>query len=539
MTTPTTPRGSDAIFLEVFWTRVRSIVNEAAKLIVRTSFSTLSSEANDFAVVMTDSRGQTIAENAGAIPSFIGTLGNTVRAMVDVFGIEAMQPEDIYITNDPWIGTGHLNDVCLVKPLFHAGKVIGFAATTGHVPDIGGKIRSVDARELFEEGFHIPPMHFLRAGQSDSSLLRLLQANVRTPEQTTGDIWCHASATELIARRVDALLQEYGLTQIDDLADALFDRSEQAMRAAIQALPQGVFRYGMPTDGFAEPFQFQVAVRIEGGEITCDFEGSSPQQPRAINCVLAYTHAMTAYAVKSLLLPDLPNNHGLFRPVHTRAPEGSILNPRFPAPVGGRSCTGHYVPSAIFGALHAVLPERVMAGVGSPVWITNLNGRRANGKPFANVLFYNGGMGATADKDGASVMSWPSNISPTPIEIAERDTPLLFRRKRLLPNSGGTGRHRGGLGEEICFVNRHETPLSVVFLTERIKFGAPGLHGGGDGQCGAVLINGQPIDSRVPQVLQPGDEVILRTPGGGGFGPQQERADAALAQDLLAGYVTP
>lgn len=537
--TPTAARGDDAIFLEVFWTRVRSIVNEAAKLIVRTSFSTLSSEANDFAVVMTDSRGQTIAENAGAIPSFIGTLGNTVRAMIEVFGVEAMQPDDIYITNDPWIGTGHLNDVCLVKPLFHAGRVIGFAATTGHVPDIGGKIRSVDARELFEEGFHIPPMHFLRAGQSDPSLLRLLQANVRTPEQTTGDIWCHASATELIGRRVAALLQEYGLAQIDDLADALFARSEQAMRAAIAALPDGVYRYSMPTDGFAEPFRFEVAVHIAGGEIACDFAGSSPQQPRAINCVLAYTHAMTAYAIKSLLLPELPNNHGLFRPVCTLAPEGSILNPSFPAPVGGRSCTGHYVPSAIFGALHAVLPERVMAGVGSPVWITNLNGRRANGKPFATVLFYNGGMGATADKDGATVMSWPSNISPTPIEIAERDAPLLFRRKRLLPDSGGAGRHRGGLGEEICFVNRHETPLAVVFLTERIKFGAPGLEGGADGQCGAVLINGQPIDSRVPQVLQPGDEVTLRTPGGGGFGPAGERADAALAQDLLAGYVTP
>ena len=531
-------QAADPIFLEVFWTRLRSVVNEAAKLIVRTSFSTLSSEANDFAVVMTDSRGQTISENAGAIPSFIGTLGNTVRAMIEAFGTEAMRPGDIYITNNPWIGTGHLNDVCLVKPIFHAERLVGFAATTGHVPDIGGKIRSVDARELFEEGFHIPPMHFLRAGQPDPTLMALLSANVRTPEQTTGDIWCHAGATELIDRRVTDLMREYALTDIDTLADALFSRSEQAMRQAIAALPEGVYRYAMDTDGFDAPFHFELALTIRGGEIECDFSGSSPQQPRAVNCVLAYTHAMTAYAIKSLLLPELPNNQGLFRPIRTLAPEGSLLNPTSPAPVGGRSCTGHYVPTVVFGALYQVLPDKVMAGVGSPVWITNMSGRRDNGKPFATVLFYNGGMGATASQDGSSVMSWPSNISPTPIEIAERDSPLLFKRKTLCTDSGGAGRYRGGLAEEVCFVNQHSTPLSIVFLTERIKVAAPGLGGGGNGACGAVHINGRAIDSRVPQVLQPGDEVTLRTPGGGGFGPPSERAAEATARDVLAQYVT-
>lgn len=538
-TRPTHDNTADnAIFLEVFWTRVRSAVNEAAKLIVRTSFSTLSSEANDFAVVMTDSQGQTIAENAGAIPSFIGTLGNTVRAIIGAIGTQAMRDGDIYITNNPWIGTGHLNDVCLVKPIFHASQLVGFAATAGHVPDIGGKIRSVDARELFEEGFHIPPMHFLREGRADATLLSLLRTNVRTPEQTVGDIWCHASATELIARRVSDLLHEYRLTGVDDLAEALFSRSEQAMRAAIRALPDGEYRYGMDTDGFDERFRFEVTVRIADGTLTCDFTGSSPQQPRAVNCVLAYTHAMTAYAIKSLLLPDLANNQGLFRPIHTVAPEGSLLNPLSPAPVGGRSCTGHYVPTTIFGALFPLLPGRVMAGVGSPVWITNLTGRRANGKSFANVLFYNGGMGATHGKDGASVMSWPSNISPTPIEVAERDAPLRFLRKALIPDSGGTGQWRGGLGEEIQFVNQHEGPLNVVFLTERLKVAAPGLGGGDDGAPGAVWINGQPVNSRTPQVLQPGDVVTLRTPGGGGYGPATARSAEAIARDRLLGYVS-
>ncbi len=530
-------RAADPIFLEVFWTRVRSIADEAAKLIIRTSFSTLSTEANDFAVVVTDSQGRALAENSGSIPSFIGTLPRTVRAAMSVIGVNEMRPGDIYITNNPWIGTGHLNDVCLVKPIFHLDKLIGFAATAVHVPDIGGKIWSVDARELYEEGFHIPIMRFLREGKPDDSLITLIKTNVRTPEQTVGDIWSQVGAVELVADRLSDVLQEYALDGVDELAEALFLRGEQAMRQSILKLKDGVYRYEMLTDGFDTNFTFSVAVKISGSDIECDFSGTSPQQPRAINCVLAYTQAMTVYAIKCLLLPDLPNNDGLFRPIRVSAPEGSLLNPTSPAPVGGRSCTGHYVPILIFGALQFVLPDRVMAGAGSPLWIANLSGTRSDGKPFATVLFYNGGMGATAGKDGSSAMSWPSNISPTPVEVAERDSPIFFQYKRLRPGSGGKGRTRGGLGEEICFVNKHEGPLSIVFLTERLRVPAPGLGGGGDGACGEVLINGLSIDSRRPHVLAPGDEVTLRTPGGGGYGAAGERAEALTSYDLLHQYI--
>jgi N-methylhydantoinase B len=530
-------RAADPIFLEVFWTRVRSIADEAAKLIIRTSFSTLSTEANDFAVVVTDSQGRALAENSGSIPSFIGTLPRTVRAAMSVIGVNEMRPGDIYITNNPWIGTGHLNDVCLVKPIFHLDKLIGFAATAGHVPDIGGKIRSVDARELYEEGFHIPIMRFLSEGKPDDSLITLIRTNVRTPEQTVGDIWSQVGAVELVADRLSDVLQEYALDGVDELAEALFSRGEQAMRQSILKLKDGVYRYEMRTDGFDTNFTFSVAVKITGSDIECDFSGTSLQQPRAINCVMAYTHAMTVYAIKCLLLPDLPNNDGLFRPIRVSAPEGTLLNPISPAPVGGRSCTGHYVPILIFGALQFVLPDRVMAGAGSPLWIANLSGIRSDGKPFATVLFYNGGMGATAGKDGSSAMSWPSNISPTPVEVAERDSPIFFQHKRLRPGSGGKGRTRGGLGEEICFVNKHEGPLSIVFLTERLRVPAPGLGGGGDGACGEVLINGLSVDSRRPHVLAPGDEVILRTPGGGGYGASSERSEALTSYDRLHQYI--
>lgn len=529
---------ADPIFLEVFWTRIRSIANEAAKLIVRTSFSTLSSEANDFAVVVTDAQGRTLSENSGSIPSFIGTLPLTVQAVLAKIGAENMQPGDVFVTNNPWIGTGHLNDVCMVKPIFHRGAIVAFSASAGHVPDIGGKIRSVDSRELFEEGLHIPILRFLTRGTPNPLLLDMIRANVRTPDQTVGDLWSQVGAIELIDKRLVALLEEYRLDGIGALASALFERSDTAMRQTIAALPQGEYSYTMQTDGFDTPFTFAVKVTIANETIVCDFTGTSPQQPRGINCVLAYTSAMTAYAIKCLLLPELPNNEGLFRAIRVVAPLGSLLNPTQPSPVGGRACTGHYVPTVIFGAMYQVLPEKVMAGTGSPLWIANLSGRRTDGSPFATVLFYNGGLGATAGKDGASAMSWPSNISPTPVELAERDSPLFVRSKKLRPGSGGAGRYRGGLGEEICFVSRHDSPMSIVFLTERLRWAAPGIGGGGDGAPGEVLLNGVAINSRIPHVLQPGDEVVLRTPGGGGYGPAVQRATADNARDVRMGYVT-
>lgn len=508
----------DPIFLEVFWTRVRSIVDEAAKLIVRTSFSTLSTEANDFAVVMTDSRGRSIIENSSSIPSFIGTLPATVKAVIARFGVDGMNPGDVFITNNPWIGTGHLNDFCFVKPVFLDQRLVAFSATAAHMPDVGGRIRSVEAREIFEEGFHIPLMRLLSKGKTDESLVELLRTNVRTPDLTMGDVWSQVGATELVERRLLQVMEEYDLDGIDDIAESLFDRSETAMREAISALPDGSHTFTMQTDGFDEPFTFKVRVDIKGSELTCDFEGTSPQQPKGINCVLAYTYAMSVYAVKCLLAPELPNNEGLFRPIEICAPPGSLLNPLFPAPVGGRACTGHYVPTLIFGALQEVLPERIMAGTGSPIWIANVSGTNSHGKPFACVFFFNGGMGATAGKDGNAAMSWPSNVSPTPIEVAERDTPFIYRNKRLLRGTGGDGLRRGGNGQEITFVSRHQSPLTIVFLTERVKKPALGLKGGSDGACGAVLINGAAIDTRRQHVLNPGDEVTLRTPGGGGYG---------------------
>jgi N-methylhydantoinase B len=527
----------DAVTLEVLWTRVISVVDEAAKAIVRTSFSTLSNEANDFACVLTDARGHALAQNSGSIPSFIGTLPATVRHFIREFGAESMTPGDVLITNDAWMGTGHMSDVTVLKPIFHRDRLVAFSATTSHMPDIGGRIRAIEAREIFEEGLHIPLARLVRDGRVDDTMVALIRANVRTPDQTMGDIWAQVSANELMERRVRGLMDDYALDSLQELGDELFTRSERAMREAIRAVPSGTYRYGFTTDGTDAPFQFKIALTVKGDEILADYTGSSPQQPRAINCVMAYTYAMTAYAVRCVLLPGLPNNEGMYRPVRVEAPEGSILNPRFPAAVVSRATTGHYVPALVLGALHRVIPDRVMAGVGSPLWALSQSSTRADGKPYTTVLFFNGGMGATPIKDGEHVLSWPSNISSTPVEIAERQSPLFFHFKRLRPDSGGAGHFRGGLGQDVLIESRSPRPIVLSIMAERTKVPAPGLAGGAAGGLGDVRINGRRIDNRKQHVLERGDRVLVSTPGGGGYGPRGKRDRTLIARDRALGYV--
>ncbi|MFY0614123.1 MAG: hydantoinase B/oxoprolinase family protein [Hyphomicrobiaceae bacterium] len=528
----------DPVTLEILWTRMISAVDEAAKALRRTSFSTLVNESNDFACVLTDATGQSLAQNTESIPSFIGTLPVTVKHFIKEIGLDNMAPGDVLVTNTPWIATGHLNDITVARPIFNNGKVVAFAASTAHAPDIGGKVRSVESREVFEEGFHIPIMKLLHAGEPDTTLFKLLRAAVRTPDQTEGDLWAQLTGLELMERRLVELLEEYHLDDLDGFGGEVLGRCEKAMRAAISALPDGTYPYEFQTDGMDAHFDFKVAVTVSGDTINVDFDGTSAQVDRAINCTLTYTFAMASYALKCALLPELPNNEGIFRCIDVTAPEGTIVNPKFPVAVGGRMATGHYVPVAIFGALAPVLGERIIAASGSPLWSIIQTGVRPSGKTYANVLFFNGGMGATNGGDGQSTYSWPSNISNVPIELIERNSALFVHHKKLRENSGGGGRYRGGLGQEVHFEVRTETPIGMIFMAERCKIPAPGFAGGTAGGNGEVRIDGEIVDHRRNVVLKDGQTVTLRTPGGGGFGDAAERDAAEQAHDRLAGYCT-
>jgi len=531
---PNTP--FDAITLEILWRRAISAVDEAAKALRRTSFSTLVNESNDFACVLTDAAGRSLAQNTESIPSFIGTLPVTVKKFIAEIGLADMAPGDVLVTNNPWIATGHLNDITVAKPIFRNGRIVAFAASTAHAPDIGGKVRSVEPREVFEEGFHIPVMKFLDRGQPDRTFLKLLRAAVRTPDETEGDLWAQITGLDLLERRLGELMDEYGLDDLETFSSEILGRCERAMREAIRALPDGVYRHEFQTDGLEEPFTYRIAVKVTGERIHVDYAGTSPQVDRAINCTMTYTFAMTAYALKCALLPGLPNNEGVFRCIDVAAPEGTIVNPRFPAAVGGRMATGHYLPFAVFGALAPVIPERILAACGSPLWSMIQTGVRDTGKTYANVLFFNGGMGATDSGDGQSTYAWPSNVSNVPVELIERNAPMLVHSKALRPGSGGAGRFRGGLGQEIELEVTSDTPVGVIFMAERCRFPAPGMRGGREGARGRVLIDGEEVDYRRNVVLRKGQRIRLETPGGGGMGDPAARDPAAAEEDRRQGY---
>ncbi|MEN9500431.1 MAG: acetophenone carboxylase delta subunit [Pseudomonadota bacterium] len=532
-------RRFDAVELELLWRRLISLVDEAAAALVRTSFSTLVRESYDFSCIVTDATGQSLVQATESIPSFIGTLPETVKHFLRFFPVETLAPGDVLITNDLWLGTGHLPDITVAKPIFLHGKLVAFSASTAHAPDIGGKIRSPEPREVFEEGLQIPPLKLMRAGVMDETLVAMIRQNVRTPEQTLGDLWAQVVALDLMEDRVMGLMRQADLPDLSDLAAEIQGRCEAAMRAAIRALPDGTYHSELQTDGLLEtPITIKLALTVAGDEIIMDYTGTDAQVDRAINCALCYTYAMSMYGVKVCTSPNLPNNEGAWRPIKLKAPEGCIVNPQFPASGGSRMLIGHYLPMLVFGCLGQIVPERVMAACGSPMWGMNQSGVREGGKPYANMFFYNGGMGANMRGDGVTTLSWPSNVSSTAIEISEHIAPLRFHHKKLRPDSGGPGRHRGGLGQEILIESLSASPIAVSFLAERTIFPAFGIEGGMAGAPGELRINGTTTDPKKQYVLKRGDTVSLATPGGGGHGDPKQRADAALSADIAAGYVT-
>jgi N-methylhydantoinase B len=534
-----TPRQFDAVELELLWRRLISLVDEAAAALVRTSFSTLVRESYDFSCIVTDAAGQSLVQATESIPSFIGTLPETVKHFLRFFPPETLKPGDVLITNDIWLGTGHLPDITVAKPIFRHGKLVAFSASTAHAPDIGGKIRSPEPREVFEEGLQIPPLKLMRAGEADETLVAILRKNVRTPEQTMGDLWAQVVALDLMEERLHILMEQAGLDDLASLAAEIHARCEAAMRSAIAALPDGTYKSELQTDGLMDkPVTLKLSLTIEGDRIIADYTGTDAQVDRAINCALCYTYAMTMYGVKVCTSPNLPNNEGAWRPISMIAPDGCIVNPVFPASGGSRMLIGHYLPMLVFGCLGQIVPERVMAACGSPMWGMNQSGVNAHGKPYANMFFYNGGMGANMRGDGISCLSWPSNVSSTAIEITEHIAPLRVHYKRLRPDSGGPGRHRGGLGQEIALESRSETPIAVSFLAERTIFPAFGVEGGKAGAPGVLRINGDKVDPKKQYVLSRGDTVILATPGGGGHGDPDQRNKVARERDIQAGYIS-
>ncbi len=512
-------------------------MDETAQTFVRTSFSSVVRDNWDLAVGLMDSRGRQFAQSSRSIPSFIGTMPRTLAVMLERYPRSSLKPGDVLISNDGYHGTGHLNDITMIRPIFRGTRLICFLGSVFHTVDIGGA-PSVSARDSHEEGLTIPVCKIVREGVENEDVIAFISENLRAPEETLGDIRAQFVAYEMGRTRLLKILEDEHIDDLDALVEEILDRSETAMRQAISTAPDGVYRDRIMVDGFEEPLTICCEVRIEGSELLVDFAGTSPQVSRPINSAMNFTRAYSAYAIKCAFDPTTPNNDGCFRPVKITAPEGCLINPLRPAPIWARHLSGHYLPPVIFGALSQLMPERVIADCGSPLWNVYFAGRRPDGRRFVKMFFMNGGHGARPHQDGPACLSFPSNVATVPVEHFENSVPLLMTEKSLIPDSGGAGRYRGGPAQRLGFRVTSDHPVTMTIRHERVKFPPRGLLGGLPGSAGRDYVNGKRIEAKVRLDLQPDDVVTFETPGGGGLGPPEERDAAMLKADIQSGLVT-
>jgi N-methylhydantoinase B len=526
----------DPVMLEVIWNRLLSVATEQQDALMRTAFSTIVRESQDLACGLFDAKGRMLAQSISGTPGHINAMATSMHYFLGAYPPEKLAPGDVLITNDPWMTAGQINDITITTPIFKDGRMVALFANTCHSADIGGRILSAEAREVFEEGLRIPIMKLFDRGEPNRVLFELVRANVRQPDEVIGDFYAQAAANDAGGRALVETMQEFGLDTLEDVAEEIITRSEAAVRGHIRNMQDGEWTSETWSDGFEEPILLKCKVTKRGDELWIDFAGSSPQSTRGINVVLNYTHAYASFAVKAAIYPDVPHNEGSFRPVHVTAPPGSIVNALDPAPVASRQCVGHFVPSAIFAALAGAMPDRLLAPGADPIWLSVWRGRDPN---FVMTIFQVGGTGARPTKDGLSTVGYPSGVAGVPAEVIESLSPLVMLRRELRTDSGGPGTWRGGLGQLTAFTNRSEGRWAVSGILDRTRFAAPGLMGGKPGAVGElVLDDGSRPNPKSLTDLKPHQVVSVNPPGGGGYGDPLQRDPEHVRQDVIYGYVS-
>ena len=494
-------KSMDPVTLEVIWNRLLSVANEQQDTLIRTAFSTIVRESQDLACGLFDIQGRMIAQSISGTPGHINAMATSMGHFLAAYPPETLAAGDVLITNDPWMTAGQINDITITTPVFKDERLVALFANTCHSADIGGRILSAEAREVYEEGLRLPIMKLFDRGKRNESLLSIVRANVRLPDEVVGDFYAQAACNDAGGRALLETMDEFGLENLEPVADEIVQRSEAAVRSHIRDLADGEWRSETWSDGFEEPIVVRCCVRVAGDEVFIDFSGSSPQSTRGINVVFNYTHAYASFAVKAALYPDIPHNEGSFRPVHVTAPAGSILNALEPAPVASRQVIGHFLPSAIFAALAKGLPGRIMAFGADPIWMSVWRGQKP---PFTTTIFQVGGTGARPTKDGLSAVGFPSGVAGVPAEVIESLSPLVVRRRELRTDSAGAGTWRGGLGQWTEFTNRADGNWSVSCIVDRTKHPAQGLLGGKEGAPGEVIVgNGERPNPKVQVDLGP------------------------------------
>ncbi|MBN2124022.1 MAG: hydantoinase B/oxoprolinase family protein [Deltaproteobacteria bacterium] len=536
----------DPVTLEILWRRLISIVDEADGAVARTAFSSLLRDAHDYTCMFTDRRGRELAQGTFATPGQSGAMALGIKNLVNKLPRDGYRPGDVFITNDPWALAGHLNDVCVMSPIFYKGSPTAFTACVFHHSDIGGRVSS-DNHDVFEDGLFIPLVKLYDAGVLNEGVIEMIRWNVRTPDEVIGDIRSQIAANHVCAEKICQMLDEYGMEGLDDLADEIIGRTENSMREAIQKVPDGVYR----AEGIVEQMEgkedvlIKVAVEVKGSDITVDLEGSSPQVNWGGNVVYNFTYAYVFMAMKSMFDPDIPNNDGCAAPIRMMAPEGSVVNCNFPAAVAARMQIGHFLTEIIYRAMAVALPDRVIAASGgTPATMNVFYGRRKGGRPWHSVIIRGGGMGASAGNDGYYTFIFPANGANTPIEIFESDTPLIVESRELVPDSGGPGRMKGGLGRRVVFRAPDDAhgplaPVNLGIQSGRFRYPPEGLFGGKPGSRARFLINERPGNPYGLTQFGPGDVVVMDAAGGGGYGDPLDREVELVENDVKDGYVTP
>jgi N-methylhydantoinase B len=531
----------DDIRRQVVWNRLVSVVEEQAMTLLRTAFSTSVREAGDLSAGVFDGQGRMLAQAVTGTPGHVNTMAEAVGHFLNAIPRNEMFEGDAYVTNDPWLGTGHLHDITFVSPSFLDGVLIGFFACTAHVVDVGGRGFGADGKSVYEEGIQIPIMKFAERGVVNKDLVRILRANVREPNQVVGDFYSLAACNEVGHRRLVATLREIGAKDLDAIGEFIFSCTRVAMRERFKRLPRGEWRNEMTTDGYDEAIKLAASVAIKEESVLVDFSGSAPVSRWGINVPLIYGKAYSSYALKCVVAPDVPNNWASLAFFDVSSPV-NVLNAPRPSPVSLRHVIGHMVPDLVLGALAKAMPGQILAEGAAALWNIHISVRPVAGREGrrAEVLMFNsGGMGARPDSDGLSATAFPSGVRTMPIEATEQTGPIVVWRKELRPDSGGDGEHRGGLGQhiEIEAEEGHEFDFSAMF--DRVHHAARGRDGGGDGAPGSVrLDDGAKLMPKGWQHVPAGRRLMLDLPGGGGFGDPARRAEEARVTDRRSGYVT-
>ncbi len=533
----------DTIHMQIMWNRLISVVEEQAQTLMRTAFSPIVRECGDLSAGVFDRRGRMLTQAVTGTPGHVNSMAEAVKHFIDHFPIEEMNEGDIYITNDPWMGTGHLNDFVLTTPAFKDGRLVGLLSCTSHLTDIGGLGTGPDGTDVHMEGIYIPMLKLADCGVMNETLLAMVRQNTRQPVETEGDVYSLAACNDIGCKRLIEMMEEFDLDDLEGISDFIYENSHAAVMAEIAKLPKGTWRNSMTIDGFDEPLDLVATLTISDDGITMDYDGTSPKSRYGINVPMAYTTAYTCFGLSCIVRPDVPNNAGSLAPLKVTVPEGSVLNAPYPSAVCSRHVIGQMLPDVVFGCLAQAVPDRIPAEGASCLWNLTFRGETDRGSNdasiFAVTAVTNGGTGARPTKDGLSATAYPSGVRGTPVEINETVAPLIVHRKEYRTDSAGAGATRGGLGQVIEITSAINADMELLAAFDRCKFPPRGRFGGENGEKGSVrLASGSELASKGTQMINAGERIVIHTPGGAGYGEPKDRDPAKLAADVADGLVS-